>query len=126
MKSPPISSARAANRWLVLLVSALGSLFASEAFAQLTATGTIAGRVYEQATGKSLQGAIVRVAGATSNDYTDAEGRFSLPGVPAGMHIVEVEYVGLDFFKQQVAVHGGATTTLNAGLASEVLKMATD
>lgn len=92
-------------------------------FAQATGTAIISGRVYEAATGRSLQGAIVRVAGTNIIDYTDAEGRYSLAGVPAGTASVEVEYVGLDLFKESVVVSSGSNNTVNAGMKSEVLKM---
>lgn len=87
------------------------------------AAGTISGRVYEGATGRSLQGATVKVAGTNVIDYTDAEGRYRLQGIPAGTHTVEIEYLGLDPFKETVAVTGGGTATLNADLKSDVLKM---
>jgi TonB-dependent receptor len=88
------------------------------------ATGTITGRVHEGATGRSLQGAVVKVVGTTISDITDASGRFQLSGVPAGNVNVEVEYVGLDLFKQTVTVAAAGVATLNPDLKSEVHKMA--
>lgn len=99
-------------------------LFASLLPGQVASTGTITGRVFEGATGRSLQGAIVRAANTTAVDTTDPDGRFTLAGVPAGMASVEVEYVGLDPFRQSVLVSAGATASLNAELKSEVLKLA--
>ncbi len=91
--------------------------------AQAAATGTVNGRVSEGATGRSLQGAVVRIVGTTATDVTDADGRFSLAGIPAGTRSLEVEYVGLDLFRQPVAVAAGASAVVNAELKSEVLKM---
>jgi len=91
--------------------------------AQATATGTVTGRVSEGATGRSLQGAVVRIVGTAVNDVTDADGRFSLAGVPPGTVSLEVEYVGLDLFRQPVSVAAGAAAVVNAELKSEVLKM---
>lgn len=93
------------------------------AHAQSTPAGAIAGRVYETATGKSLQGAVVKVVGTAAVDYTDADGRFMLQAVPAGTYTLEVDYVGLDAFKQQVGVTSGQTTSVNAPLKSEILRM---
>lgn len=87
-------------------------------------TGIISGRVFEGATGKSLQGAIVQIVGTAISDTTDADGRFQLAGVPAGTANVEVDYVGLDPFRQAVVVGAGGIATLNADLKSDVLKMA--
>ena len=109
-----------------LLRSAIGFGFvlaalAGAAFAQTG--GTITGRVFDDGSGRSLQGAIVKVAGTTIVDYTDAEGRYTLSGVPAGAAVLEVEYVGLDPHKQSVNV-GSGSTTVDVPLKSEVLKMA--
>lgn len=94
-------------------------------FAQAPAsTGTVSGRVFEGATGRSLQGATVRIVGTLLTDVTDPDGRYSIAGIPAGTHSVEVEYVGLDVLRQPVAVASGGSAVLNAELKSEVLKMA--
>ncbi|MFM8618433.1 MAG: TonB-dependent receptor [Opitutaceae bacterium] len=87
-------------------------------------TGVVTGRVYEGATGRSLQGAVVRAAGTTAVDTTDADGRYSLAGVPAGTITIEVEYVGLDPFRRPVAVPAGGAVVVDADLRSEVLRMA--
>ena len=92
--------------------------------AQGTATGTITGRVYDEATGRSLQGATVTVLGTNLSDFTDAEGRFSLQAVPPGKFTLEVDYVGLDILRQAVEVSAGSNVTVSAGLKSDVLKMA--
>jgi len=95
-------------------------LLATSLFAQ--ATGVVAGRVFDEATGRSLQGAIVTVPGSSSRDVTDSDGRFALV-VPSGSATVQVEYVGLDTLQQTVAVAAGSTTALSAGLKSSVLQL---
>lgn len=67
----------------------------------------------------------MRILGTTAVDYTDADGRYTLPAVPAGAQRVEIDYVGLDSLLQNVSVDAGATATLDASLQSDVLKMAT-
>lgn len=114
--------ARILLRWLS--AGALALAFLASVLAQSGPTGTISGRVYDAATGRSLQGAIVRVAGTAVVDYTDPEGRYTLSSVSAGAHLVEVEYVGLDPMKQSVTVTAGDQTPFDAGLKSEVLRMA--
>ncbi|MBL9200119.1 MAG: TonB-dependent receptor [Opitutaceae bacterium] len=89
----------------------------------IAGTGTISGRVFEGATGRSLQGATVRVVGTPLADVTDPDGRYSIAGVPAGTLSVEVEYVGLDTFRAPVAVPAGGSVVANAELKSEVLRM---
>jgi hypothetical protein len=80
-------------------------------------------RVYESATGKSLQGAVVRVIGANATGYTDAEGRFTLPRLPAGIQRVEVDYVGLDPFAREISIPAGGAASLDASLESRALLM---
>ena len=105
---------------MFLLPLAFGGLTA-----QTASTGSIAGRVYDQASGRSLQGAVVRIAGTNSSDYTDADGRFTVPAVRPGPATVEVEYVGLDPMSQSITVTAGSTATLDVGLKSSILQLAT-
>src|SRR5688572_3267240 len=110
------------SRWTIPLVFAF--LFGTALmFGQAPGTGTVTGRVSDSGSGRSLQGAIVRAVGTTATDVSDREGRFTLTGVPAGTASIEVEYLGLDLFKQTVSVTAGASTTLNAEMKSEVLRM---
>lgn len=93
------------------------------AAASAQTTGTVAGRVSDAATGKSLQGAIVRVVGTPITDYSRADGRYSLSPVPAGPQRIQIEYVGLDAVVQTVTVAGGSTAALDVILASAALKL---
>jgi len=102
----------------LLLASAV---LQSAAFAQ--ATGTLTGRVSDARTGYSLQGAVVRATGTTAVAYTDSNGRFSLPALPAGSRRIQIEYVGLDVAAREVAIAAGATATLDVELASQAMKM---
>jgi TonB-dependent receptor len=119
--TPPIIRSRR-RCWLTPLVFLL-SIITTLAFAQGTGPATISGRVSDSGSGRSLQGAIVRIAGTTIVDYTDQEGRFTLANVPPGTASVEIEYVGLDSYKETVATAAGGSHTLNAALRSEVLTM---
>ncbi len=97
------------------------ALAPSLAFAQNT--GTLSGRVSDASTGRSLQGAVVRVPGTPLVDYTDADGRYNLPSVPAGMQRVEVDYVGLDPFQRKINITTGTPALLNVPLESTTLKL---
>ena len=111
--------------WHWITAAGLSILLIGSALrAQTPSTGTVSGRVYEGETGRSLQGATIRVVGTNVLDYSDAEGRYSLSGVPSGTANIEVEYVGLDLYKRTIAVTAGATLTLDPNLKSEILKMA--
>jgi len=116
-----LSLATAARR--VLCGGILLPLFATLLTAQTAGTGAITGRVFDQASGRSLQGAVVTIPGTNISDFTDPEGRFTLSGVRAGSATVQIDYVGLDPLSQQIAVTAGSTATLNAGLKSAVMQL---
>ena len=99
----------------------IAGLIPAAVFAQ--ATGTVAGRVSDVATGKSLPGAIVRVVGTPITDYSRADGRYTLAAVPAGPQSIQIDYVGLDPLVQNVTVASGSTATLDVTLASAALKL---
>ncbi len=104
-----------------LLTGLFGLVLAgSPDLAAQTATGGISGIVSNEITGRSLQGAIVRVQGANAVDRTDILGRYSLSGVPAGPQQLSVSYVGLETSVQSVNVTAGQTLIVDVGLSSEI------
>ena len=92
----------------------------SPELAAQTATGGISGIVTNEITGRSLQGAVVRVQGANAVDRTDIYGRYSLSGVPAGPQELTIYYVGLETSVQSVNVTAGQTVIVDVGLSSEI------
>jgi TonB-dependent receptor len=82
-------------------------LAAGTRLAAQTATGSVWGRVQNEATGQYLNNARVTVKGTDLTAFTDEAGAFVLPRVPAGPVVIEVLYSGLD--PQQVPL------TLTAG-----------
>lgn len=107
----------------VARLAVLVPLFAGGLPAQ-PATGTIIGRVFDESSGRSLQGAIVAVRGTNLSDYTDQDGRFSLPSVQVGVVNLQVDYVGLDSATREVTTVPGGSVTVNVGLGSRVLQLA--
>jgi TonB-dependent receptor len=91
---------------------------------QTSGTGTITGRVFDEGSGRALQGAVVTVRGTNHSDFTDTEGRFSITGVPAGAANLDIEYVGLDRQTQQVNVAAGTVANVDTRLRSSVLQLA--
>jgi TonB-dependent receptor len=87
-------------------------------------SGSITGRVFDEATGRSLQGAVVTVRGTNLSDYTDPDGRFTIAGVRSGPVTLDIEYVGLDPLSQQVSVSAGASAIINASMKSTVMQLA--
>lgn len=73
-------------------------------------SGIITGTVCDSDTSAPLQGASVTIRGnETLGTSTDAEGRFTLTGVPAGTHTLLITYVGYDDAIEQAAVTARTT-----------------
>ncbi|WP_461788198.1 TonB-dependent receptor [Pedobacter sp.] len=94
---------------LLTFIFVLGSVFV---FAQ--GTGKIAGTVTDKKTGETLIGVSVRIAGTTKGVGTDVDGKYVLPGLTPGKHVIEISYVSYATKKiTDVEVKAGAVTTLN-------------
>jgi TonB-linked SusC/RagA family outer membrane protein len=87
-------------------------------------TGTVTGTVKNKQTGAPLSGAQVSVTNTRVGAVTDAQGRFSIPGVPAGTHTLSVQYLGFSEVKRSnVVVAAGATANASFDLEPTVLSM---
>src|SRR5262245_36687014 len=93
-------------------------LFATVQAQQPPATGTIAGRVQNVATGRYLVNARVTVEGTSLQTQTNEFGEYRLVGVPAGSARVQVNYTGLDPVTTPITVNAGQTATANFELTS--------
>lgn len=104
---------------------AAGTVHAQEDAAAASASadaaqGIITGRVYDDVTGKSLQGAIIQVSGTNTRDATREDGSFQI-SVPAGSVTLRVSYVGLDAVTQIVDVPRHGNVVANIGLTSRTI-----
>ncbi|MEW4288285.1 carboxypeptidase regulatory-like domain-containing protein [Rossellomorea marisflavi] len=84
---------------------------------------TLTGRVFDQGTGISIQGALVRVFNQDgifiTSTLTDANGMYELPGIAAGLYSVIYSATGYGAEARTVALPAGATVTVNVGLIAE-------
>ena len=108
----------AAVSGLAFFLLALG---ASPALAQ--GTGQVAGQVTNSNTGEPMDGAQVTVRGTQIGGLTDADGRFSLRGVPAGEQTIRVRLIGFGTRTRTITVQSGQTTTANFQLERQALDM---
>jgi len=113
-----LSGLAAAVSGFAFLLLTLG---ASPAMAQ--GTGQVAGQVTNASTGEPLDGAQVVVMGTQIGGLTDADGRFSLRGVPAGEQRVSVRLIGFGRRQRTITVQAGQTTTANFQLERQALDM---
>ena len=77
--------------------------------------GSIKGRVLHTS-GRAIAGAAVTFKPGNRSAVTDREGFFTVHDLPPGAYKVEVEYVGLQTFNQNVQIEAGQTAVLNASL----------
>ena len=88
-------------RWISVLLLSLLLVVPQTGHAQ--ATGTISG-VVTGTGGRPLAGASVAVAGTTLGDQTNAQGRYTITGVPAGSRTVRATFAGLMGLKDPALV----------------------
>jgi len=93
------------------LLLAAGTLFAQT-------TGTISGWVTDSERGAGLPGAQVRIPAIGYATNTNAQGEFTMIGVPAGSHSVAVEYLGLAPSTETAVVKAGARVEMRFRLKS--------
>jgi iron complex outermembrane receptor protein len=93
------------------------ALWAGAAWAQ---SGTVSGTVTDS-TGAPVSGAEVRVDGTMIHGLTDAEGRFTLSGVPAGSQTIRALLLGYKSARRSVTVEAGATVTVDIQLERSVI-----
>ena len=91
--------------------------------ATVTAQGTITGRVIDQDTQAPVIGAQVVIVGTQRGALTDAEGRYSITGVPAGTHDVRARRVGYAQSVQRVTVSDGGSASAAFTLASSATRL---
>ena len=101
----------------VLFAGLLALFFVSFASAQVAATGTVTGRVFNPATSEYVRNAEIRVVGSTISGASGAGGAFRLTGVPAGPGEIVVTYVGLPETRTPFVVAAGQTVTVEIELA---------
>lgn len=85
--------------------------------------GRIEGRATEAETGQPLAGAAVAVEGTSIRAVTDAVGRFVLAPVPAGMHAVELTYLGRQTQRLPVTVAAGGTANVELSVPARAITL---
>lgn len=105
--SKAIKTMKTGSLCSLLLLCLLGSL--SSAWATTAPLGRITGTIVDASTGEALPGANVRINGTSLGAATDADGHYTIPGIPAGSHTLIVTYIGYQPKERAVVVSDGAT-----------------
>jgi len=86
-------------------------------------TGTVSGVARDRSNLRALPGAVVSIPALELRALTDGEGRFSISGVPAGTHQIQVQYMGYRVLNEQVTVAAGETTEVELALAPSAIAL---
>lgn len=86
-------------------------------------TGTIAGKVSIQNSGKALPNAAVYLSNAKTGIYTKKNGTFILKNVPAGIQTVTVSMVGYAKQTKEITVVANETVVVNFDISVEAIKL---
>lgn len=92
--------------------------------AQSNDTGSITGRVRNQASGIPLQGASVTISGTERfQALTSQDGSFRINHVPAGQHTLVVNYTGLNTAHAPVSVSANDQANVTVELSSDIYSL---
>ncbi len=104
---------------LILLTS---SGIASHALAQRP-SARLGGRVTDVASGRPLQGVRVTVVGTQLAVGTNADGRYTILGVPTGVVEVRVQFIGFQSMKRPITLAAGQSATLDFALTAAATQL---
>jgi TonB-dependent SusC/RagA subfamily outer membrane receptor len=91
------------------VLSLIAFALLAPAIAAAQATSTVRGRISDSRTGSPITAAQVSVEGTTLGALTDAEGAFTIAGVPTGTRTLVARRIGYSPQRKQVAVGAGVT-----------------
>ncbi len=80
-------------------------------------SGSVTGTVTDATTGLPINGTLIRLLDTELRTLSNANGRFLIPGVPAGAYTVQTAHVGYAAASQEVTVAAGAVAALDFELA---------
>jgi hypothetical protein len=86
--------------------------------------GRVIGQVNDGETGRSIEAATVRLVGLDRAPVaTNVEGRFTIAGVPRGIHRIEISHVGYATLEQDVNVPLGEDVLVTARLRQRAIEL---
>lgn len=112
---------RRINHLMCALLTATTAWTAPLIAQQATSTGTIRGRITDNATQEPIAGVLVSVGTRSARTATD--GRYLISGVPAGSDIVHARLIGYVAAAQPVMVAAGDTVAVDLALAAQAIDL---
>jgi outer membrane receptor protein involved in Fe transport len=86
-------------------------------------SGSVAGRVTDQASGEPIVGAMIVLDGASRSAASDEDGKYRIAGVPAGRYTLRVRYIGYRPASSPVTVTADAEATADVALEKSAQKL---
>ncbi|MBW3630202.1 MAG: TonB-dependent receptor plug domain-containing protein, partial [Gemmatimonadetes bacterium] len=109
---------------IVLAVSIVAAGSATALPARAQQTGTLTGTVTESDTRRPLAGVRVRIVNTGSVASTNAQGQYTITGVPARQVTVQAQHAGFAEQARTVTVTAGGTATLNFAVQPQAVQLA--
>ncbi len=103
----------------------IGLLLSAPAIAAQEGTGRVRGTITEAQGATSLPSATVTITGTNLRTATDADGRFTISGVPAGSHRVRVTRLGFLPAEGTVTVQAGEDAVIDLAMRGTVVSLET-
>ncbi len=103
----------------IIAVAAVMALLPSVGRAQQA--GSVSGTVVDAATQQPLSDVQVTVVGASRGTLSNEQGRFLIPGVPAGTYQIRANLIGFSQATQEVTVEAGATAEVRLVLSASAI-----
>src|ERR1041385_8259649 len=97
------------------VIGALGAVLWSAPLSAQQGSGTVRGRVTDEATRQPLSGVTVAVGSRAALSQADA--RYVITGVPSGSDTLRMRLIGYAPAKRSVTVGGGDTVVVDVPLA---------
>ena len=100
-----------------------GLAYSQDLVLLMSAEGTLAGYVWDYATGDPVPGAVVNVIGTSSASLTDGEGRFVMDDLPPGRHLVTTSHLAYAERTDSVTVFSQETVDIEVNMAAEAIEV---
>ena len=109
-----------------LVTAAVGALLllAGARIAAAQATGIVTGTVIEGGSQKPLPGVSVILAGSQRGAMTNQDGRFRIPGLPAGTITLQIRAIGYRSVTRTVPLAAGDSARVDVALTATAIQFA--
>lgn len=114
---------RSPRRRVTAFVLGLGLLLIVAGSVAAQSRGNVVGQVREASSGKALAGAQVYIPGTGIGSLTNADGQYTLAGVPVGPQTIRIQMIGYATADKRVTVAPSEAVTVNFDLAQSAVAL---